>query len=87
MNREKLNTWLEEREITLLLADGFDDALIGMTSDSPPRAVYSIEKCLEKLEKEDRMTPEQACDYFYFNVVGAYVGEETPVFIETFPEL
>jgi hypothetical protein len=31
--------------------------------------------------KRDGMTEEEALEYFHFNVVGAYVGKFTPVFI------
>jgi len=30
------------------------------------------------------MTREQAIEYFYFNVQDAYVGENTPAFIDMF---
>ena len=29
------------------------------------------------------MTDEEAVDYFYYNVVGAYVGAFTPIFYKT----
>jgi hypothetical protein len=68
---------------TALLADGFEDALIGYgTRFSYDVAVYSTAKCLEILMKRDGMTDEEALEYFEFNVTGAYVGENTPVFLE-----
>jgi hypothetical protein len=30
------------------------------------------------------MTEEEAWDYYSFNMLGAYVGESTPVFLELF---
>jgi hypothetical protein len=66
-----------------LLADGFEDALIGYgTRFSYGVAVYSTSKCLDILMKRDGMTHEEAMEFFTFNVTGAYVGENTPVFIE-----
>ena len=66
-----------------LLADGFEDALIGFgTQFTQSRAVYDTEKCLEVLVTRAGMTYEEAREYFDFNVTGAYVGEGTPVFIE-----
>jgi hypothetical protein len=44
----------------------------------PPRAVYSYDKCVEVLERD--MDYEDAVEYMEFNVTGAYVGEQTPVF-------
>ena len=29
----------------------------------------------------DGMTPEEAIEYFYFNIVGSWVGETTPCFM------
>jgi len=72
----------------ILLADGLDDAFIGVgeNPEGNPVAVYSIEKCLDILaeqfkDEEDAMG--DAIDYFEFNVRGSYVGEFTPMFINT----
>lgn len=63
----------------LLKADGFDDAIIGVAEDfnSPIRLIYSVEKCIEILMKN--MDYEEALEYFTFNVSGAYVVEQTPI--------
>ena len=67
----------------MLLADGFDEACIGvgLRAASPDIAVYSRAKCIKVLEKSG-MSPEEAEEFFEFNVVGAYVGERTPLFFE-----
>ena len=70
-----------------LLADGFEEALIGYgTRFSYGVAVYSTSKCLDILMERDGMTYEEAMEYFTFNVTGAYVGENTPVFLEDLEE-
>ena len=63
----------------LLKADGFDNAVIGVSEDfnSPIRLIYSVSKCLKILEQD--MSELDAMDYFTFNVSGAYVGEQTPI--------
>ena len=61
-----------------LKADGFDDAIIGV--DSKQRVVYSIEKILEILQKDD-MSQEDALEHFYYNIEGSYVGDYTPIYI------
>jgi hypothetical protein len=68
----------------LLLADGFDAAFIGTGErcGQPTIAVYDREKCIEVLEKRDGMTQEEANEFFEFNVVGAWVGEQTPIFVD-----
>ena len=65
----------------ILVADGFDDAIIGVCSHSF-RAVYSVSKCIAILVQEHDMEPGEAREYFDFNVSGAYVGEMTPIFVE-----
>lgn len=71
-------------EEELLLADGFEAALIGTGErcGQPTIAVYDREKCIEVLEKRDGMTQEEANEFFEFNVVGAWVGEQTPIFVD-----
>ena len=68
----------------MLFADGFEKAFIGLTIPNPSSnevAVYDYMLCIDVLMKRDGMNEEDAIDYFYFNVVGGYVGEYTPVFI------
>lgn len=62
---------------SFLTADGFDKAVIGVDEQSM-RLVYSVSKCIAIL-KEEGMTEEDALEHFSFNVSGAYVGEQTPI--------
>lgn len=66
----------------MLKADGFDEAIIGVgyRCGQPDIIVYDAEKCV-KILMDQGMTEEEAIDYFDFNVVGAWVGEETPIFV------
>ena len=65
-----------------LVADGFDEAIIGMARQfNQTLVVYDEDKCLEILVLRDQMTPEEAEEFFEFNVVGAYVGDHTPIFV------
>ncbi len=65
-----------------LLADGFEDALVGYGRRfNYPVAIYDYDKCLEVMVERDGMTEEEAIEFFDFNVGGAYVGENTPVFL------
>ena len=89
MENETLVDWteyLEGTEQSVLLADGFDQAFLGVVFEwGPPRAVYSYEKCVNVLIERDKMTQEEALEYMEFNVVGAYVGEQTPIFVRGTP--
>lgn len=62
---------------SFLTADGFNDAVIGLDEQSM-RLVYSVSKCIAIL-KEEGMTEEDALEHFSFNVSGAYVGDQTPI--------
>ncbi len=71
----------DDEEITL--ADGFEDAFLGVARQfGKPMAVYVREKCIDILVNRDGMSPEEAEEYFQFNVEGAWVGENTPAFLE-----
>ena len=66
-----------------MLADGFDEAILGMCVQfgSEPVVAYDFNKCVEIVMERDGMEREEAIDFINFNVVGAYVGLSTPVFI------
>lgn len=66
-----------------LLADGFEDALIGVGRQfNQELSVYDYNKCVEILRERDGMTYDEAFEYMEYNVVGAWVGKATPVFVE-----
>lgn len=65
----------------ILLADGFEDALVGTVQVfSKTVALYDREKCIKILMGRDGMERDEAEEYFEFNVTGSYVGEYTPAF-------
>ena len=73
----------------MLKADGFDEAIIGVTYDmvvQEERLIYSVDKCVEILVKRDEMTLEEAIEYMDFNVLGAYIGKDQPVFLSEYEE-
>ena len=73
----KLESILENYpDETFLKADGFDDAIIGFDEHSL-RLIYFMSKCLDILMED--MSDEDALEHFYYNVSGAYVGEQTPI--------
>ena len=82
MNREQIEDWIEENypDYEILLADGFDEAFVGIAVQfNTPMAVYDKDKCIGILMED--MSEDEAYEYFEFNVIGAYVGENTPAFI------
>jgi len=68
-----------------LLCDGFDDAIIGLAEriNLGPVVAYNTEKMIDIMVERDGMTYEDAIEYFDYNILGAWMGEYTPVFIQT----
>lgn len=60
--------------------NGFDEAVVGVNAKTL-QLVYDMEKVIEICMNQD-MTEEEALDHYYHNIEGAYVGEQTPLFIE-----
>ncbi len=67
----------------MMKAEGFDGAIIGSAErcGSPTMIAYDWDKCVHILQERDGMTLDDAIEFMEYNVVGAYVGEDTPVFI------
>ena len=83
MNRERIEQYLEERDETTLLMDNLDEAFIGFSRriNEPLLAVYSWEKIIETLVIRDGMSYDEAIEYADFNILGAWVGEQTPIIV------
>lgn len=82
---DKIKKIINEDE-NVLLADGFEDAFVGIGRQfGKPIAIYDRFQCIEILITEG-MTEEEANEYFSFNVEGAYVGENTPIFLESYED-
>ena len=67
-----------------MLAEGFDDAIIGIgyRCGQPAILVYDTDKALKILVNRDGMDLDEAKEFFDFNVAGAWVGEGTPIWME-----
>ncbi len=83
--QETLLSRIEDQNPEAKKADGFDAAIIGIgyTACKSPVLVYSYEKCIEILESRDGMDHDDAVEFFDFNVQDAYVGEGTPMFMQS----
>lgn len=79
---DDIKSIIRENQPEALLAEGFDAALIGFVEGAGRDAValYDREKCIEILMTRDGMSYSDALEYFDFNVIGAYMGEHTPLF-------
>lgn len=78
IDKEHLMEVLAEEEC--LTADGFDAALVGCTYGANVVAVYDIQRMIEVLVNEG-MDHDDAVEFLEYNVVSAYLGEKTPLYV------
>lgn len=67
---------------TVLLADDLENAFMGIGRQfTHPVAIYSYRKAIKGLMRQG-MDREEAIEYFDFNIAQAFVGDQTPVFLQ-----
>ena len=82
--QEMIDSTCIENGDTVQIPDGLEGAFVGIDgNDGLPRAVFSRDLAIEILMRDGQMQYEDAVEYFEFNVAGAYVGEQTPLWIHT----
>jgi len=76
-------TLINEQADNAIILDGFDDAILGIVNEfgNGPRILYSTEKIIQTLRDRDGMLEEEAIEYYDFNILGMYAGEQNPVFL------
>jgi len=67
----------------MLTADGLDEAIIGEVSSygRDETILYSVQKIIDILIERDGMTPDEALEFYDFNIAGSYLGEGMPTFL------
>lgn len=67
-----------------ILLDGLEDAIIGIVEEfgNGPRILYSKPKIIQILCERDLMTEEEAEEYYDYNILGLYAGEQNAVFLD-----
>jgi hypothetical protein len=87
---QEIKDWVSTYNEEALLADGFEDAVVGICErfGAVPVVAYDRDKCIEIIiasSDKNGLTDEEAYaeaeEYFEFNVAGAYVGEGTPSYL------
>ena len=93
---DNIRDWVADYNEEALLADGFDQAIIGMCErfGNVPVVAYDRDKCIEilmddfgecledsSLNNLEEDLYTMAVETFDYNVAGSYVGENTPVFL------
>ena len=68
----------------LLFADGYDNAIIGVCGGHDSgRVAYSISKMIEICAREMAIDQDEAVEWLEYNTFSAYVGEHTPIYVES----
>ncbi len=83
LTRSRIDDALKEMEENTLLIDGFDEAFLGFSQriNQPILAVYSYDGLVKVCMDRDGMEWEEAVEYVDYNIVGAWVGEQTPIIV------
>ena len=76
--------FIQDNYPDVLIADGFDKAIMGIVErfGMNPVVLYNKKKCINIMIKRDGMTESEAIDFYYYNIVGAHMGDYTPCFAE-----
>jgi hypothetical protein len=66
-----------------LFADGLNGAILGYAErcNMNTVVVYDVEKILEILMNDNGWTFDEALEYYEQNILGAYLGENTPIYV------
>jgi hypothetical protein len=66
-----------------ILLDGFEHCIVGITEEfgGNIRILYSTKKIIDSLVQDSEMTLDEAWDYYNYNVIGGYFGEQNPIFL------
>jgi hypothetical protein len=75
---------ISEEYTDLIKIDGFDEAILGVVERCDLLVVcYDRNKIISILKRD--MNEEQAWEYYEYNILGAYMGESTPVYLDYMP--
>ena len=83
MKQKEVAKTIAEVNPNAIIAEGFDDCIIGICQrfGQPSLIAYDRQKVIQKLQDRDGKTPEAAEEFFEFNIIGAWAGPCTPVFL------
>jgi len=83
LRAEAIREQLSEENPDAMFADDLDDALVGIARrpGQPALAAYDYTRVVRVFEERDGLSREDAIEWVEFNVVSAWLGENTPVWI------
>lgn len=80
--RTELSVYYGDHLLFLAPAEDFDCCImgVGVSCGHDTVVIYDTDKIIEVLMSQG-MNHEEAYEYMEFNILGAYVGEHTPIFL------
>ena len=79
-----MNVDIDEYAEGAILLDGLEEAIIGIVEEfgNGKRILYSKRIILSLLQTRDGMTEQEAEEFYDFNILGLYAGEQNAVFLD-----
>ena len=79
-----MNVDIDEYAEGAILLDGLEEAIIGIVEEfgNGRRILYSKRIILSLLQTRDGMTEQEAEEFYDFNILGLYAGEQNAVFLD-----
>lgn len=82
----KLKKFLDSFEDGIEVANNLDYAFVGLAQTKHGYVtVYSTELIVEQLMEEDMMNYDDAEEFMMYNMVSAYTGDRSPIFVDFIP--
>lgn len=72
---------LFEKDEYVILADGFEEAVLGVSVNKPARVIYDYWKCLDLIIKKDEAEFDEAMDWLD-DFIEEELGEHSPLYIK-----
>jgi len=82
---EEIQERFPDDEDLLCAPPEYDSAVVGIDIYKMV-LIYSVVKITEILVERDGMLPDEAMEFFDFNIAGAYMGAHTPIWLDDFQE-
>lgn len=77
---EEVKEYITERydeDVIVYDSPSYAEAFIGISNDN--RAIYSYNKMIDWLMKEDKISEEEAVEFIDYNTLGAYYSDKQPI--------
>jgi hypothetical protein len=79
--KEIMERDLFEKDEYVILADGFEEAFLGVSVNKPSRVIYDYWKCLDSIIQKDDAEFDEAIDWLD-EFIEEELGEHSPIYIK-----